>query len=110
MITRVAAGELVTEAEAWLSGIPINQQRLNLALTPLWQATQTNQPALDTVVLGCTHFPLLKNELIRLSPVPLVWVDSGDAIARRVGQVAPTIANSAQDGRLVHDSIRVATY
>lgn len=98
VITRVAAGELVTEAEAWLSGIPLNQQRINLALTPLWQATQAN-PALDTVVLGCTHFPLLKTELIRLSPVPLAWVDSGDAIARRVGQVAPTIVSSTQDGR-----------
>ncbi|WP_083002223.1 glutamate racemase [Halomonas sp. GT] len=98
VVTKVAVDALVTEAEAWLSGAAINDQRLNLALTPLWQATQAT-PALDTVVLGCTHFPLLKTELIRLSPVPLVWVDSGDAIARRVGQVAPTLANSSQDGR-----------
>ncbi|RUR33507.1 glutamate racemase [Vreelandella andesensis] len=98
VVTKVAADALVTEAEAWLSGTPIDEQRLNLALTPLWQATQAT-PALDTVVLGCTHFPLLKPELIRLSPVPLVWVDSGDAIARRVGQVAPTLVNGTQDGR-----------
>ncbi|MGM0833029.1 MAG: glutamate racemase [Pseudomonadota bacterium] len=98
LVTKVAADALVTEAEAWLSEAPINEQRLNQALMPLWQATQAN-PALDTVVLGCTHFPLLKPKLISLSPIPLVWVDSGDAIARRVGQVATILDNHTHDGR-----------
>ena len=38
---------------------------------------------LDTLVLACTHFPLVKNQLAAHLP-PLQWVDSGEAIARRV--------------------------
>ncbi|MFG1490122.1 hypothetical protein ABMA58_12810, partial [Oceanospirillum sp. HFRX-1_2] len=40
--------------------------------------------SLDTVVLGCTHFPLLLDELEQIQPRPIRWVDSGAAIARRV--------------------------
>ena len=50
-------------------------------------------------MLGCTHFPLLQPQLVTLAPVPISWVDSGDAIARRVGQVATTLVSSAHDGR-----------
>ncbi|MFC7368134.1 MULTISPECIES: glutamate racemase [Vreelandella] len=98
VVTKVAADALVTEAEAWLSGAPLDEKRLQQALLPLWQATQC-APALDTVVLGCTHFPLLKPMLVSLSPSPLIWVDSGDAIARRVGQVAPSLVSNTPDGR-----------
>ncbi|MEP3653254.1 MAG: glutamate racemase, partial [Alloalcanivorax venustensis] len=52
-------------------------------LAPLWRA-----PTLDTVVLGCTHFPLLRDLLNARAPRPVQWVDSGSAIARRVAQVA----------------------
>lgn len=98
VVTKIAADALVTEAEAWLAGVPLNAARIQQALAPLWQATQQH-PALDTVVLGCTHFPLLRPMLDTLAPTPLAWVDSGDAIARRVGQVATTLVSSAQDGR-----------
>lgn len=98
LVTKVAADALVTEAEAWLAGTPLNATRIHQALQPLWQATQAT-PALDTVVLGCTHFPLLKPMLTTLAPTPLAWVDSGDAIARRVGQIAKQLAFKASDGR-----------
>ncbi|WP_317928790.1 glutamate racemase [Halioxenophilus sp. WMMB6] len=39
---------------------------------------------LDTIVLACTHFPLLKEELSAALPNIRHWVDSGSAIARRV--------------------------
>jgi glutamate racemase len=97
-VTKIAADALVTEAEAWLAGVPLDMSRVQQALTPLWQATKAH-PALDTVVLGCTHFPLLQPQLVTLAPVPITWVDSGDAIARRVGQVATTLVSSAHDGR-----------
>jgi glutamate racemase len=38
---------------------------------------------MDTVVLACTHFPLLQKPLAALMP-NLEWIDSGEAIARRV--------------------------
>lgn len=43
-----------------------------------------NHPTLDTVILGCTHFPLLKEELKQLLPQVTYFVDSGEAIAKRV--------------------------
>ena len=39
---------------------------------------------LDTIVLACTHFPLIADDLIAAAPRSVIWVDSGDAIARRV--------------------------
>jgi hypothetical protein len=37
----------------------------------------------DTVVLGCTHFPLLQEELQQVLPEGTRMIDSGAAIARR---------------------------
>ena len=101
VITRVAADPLVVEAEAYLAGITPNMERMQAALAPLWQAVNSPAlpPKLDTVVLGCTHFPLLKPWLEQLAPMPLHWIDSGDAIARRVAQVVDELSNTYQDGR-----------
>jgi glutamate racemase len=38
----------------------------------------------DTVVLACTHYPLLLDRLERLAPWPVDFVDPAPAIARRV--------------------------
>jgi len=70
--------ELVHWAEEHIAGKTVSDalfQHLNHWLT---------QPLpLDYVVLGCTHFPLLRPELEQLWP-DIRWVDSGSAIARRV--------------------------
>ena len=44
----------------------------------------------DVVVLACTHFPLLRAELEAISPPDIAWIDSGEAVARRVVEVLPT--------------------
>ena len=38
----------------------------------------------DTVVLACTHYPLLLDRLQRLAPWPVHFIDPAPAIARRV--------------------------
>jgi glutamate racemase len=38
----------------------------------------------DTVVLACTHYPLLLDRLRALAPWPVTWLDPAPAIARRV--------------------------
>ena len=38
---------------------------------------------MDTLVLGCTHYPLITETLQKLLPEVRFWVDSGEAIARR---------------------------
>jgi glutamate racemase len=42
---------------------------------------------LDTLVLACTHFPLLRKELAEAYGTPVRWVDSGLAIAQRVASL-----------------------
>jgi glutamate racemase len=41
----------------------------------------------DTVVLACTHYPLLMDRLVRLAPWPVDWIDPAPAIARRVADL-----------------------
>jgi glutamate racemase len=46
----------------------------------------------DTVVLACTHYPLLLDRLKKLAPWPVTWVDPAPAIARRVASLLTTPA------------------
>jgi len=90
-VVRVAADALVIEAEHLLKGQAVDAAKLRLAVEPLRVAKN-----LDIVVLGCTHFPLLRRRLEPLMP-HVHWLDSGDAIARRLAVVladGPPIARS----------------
>jgi len=78
-VVRVGHPELVCWAEKLVTGHPPHRTQLQKALAPLAEA------AVDTVVLGCTHYPLLLPWLRPALPDVDFWVDSGDAIARRVG-------------------------
>ncbi len=78
-IVRVGSTRLVHIAEAKLRGETPDPAELAEILAPVF-----DHPRLDTVVLACTHFPLLRDELIQAAPRELQWVDSGEAIARRV--------------------------
>jgi glutamate racemase len=42
---------------------------------------------MDTIVLACTHFPLLRSELQKLFPDIKYWIDSGEAISKRVAHL-----------------------
>ncbi|WP_178006197.1 glutamate racemase [Marinospirillum perlucidum] len=85
-VTRVGSNELVQLAEASLAGQPPDKKALLAILAPLLE-----QPRLDTVILGCTHFPLLQKELAAVAKeagaAHWQWIDSGAAIARRVFQL-----------------------
>ena len=41
-------------------------------------------PDLDAIVLGCTHFPLIKSEIQQCLPQVSHFIDSGEAIAKRI--------------------------
>ena len=83
-VIRVGSNELVSLAEQKLRGETIPTTLLEEVLAPMLA-----EPALDTVVLACTHFPLLRDELDRAAGRPISWVDSGEAIARRVASLLP---------------------
>jgi glutamate racemase len=59
----------------------------------------------DTVVLACTHYPLLHDRLKRLAPWPVAWIDPAPAIARRVTQLLGPPSPTAADERSGHDRL-----
>lgn len=48
---------------------------------------QNNSNKIDVIILACTHYPLIKEFLIKESPKTINWIDSGQAIAKRITQV-----------------------
>lgn len=52
----------------------------------------------DTVVLACTHYPLVLDRLEALAPWPVEWIDPAPAIARRVATVTTGAGPSRDDG------------
>jgi len=78
-IEMLGSAELVEMAEAKLHGEPVSLDELRRILRP-W--LRMPEPP-DTVVLGCTHFPLLQEELLAVLPEGTRLIDSGAAIARR---------------------------
>lgn len=75
----LGSAELVELAERKLHGEAVSLDVLRKILTP-W--LKMKEPP-DTVVLGCTHFPLLADELLSVLPDGTRIIDSGAAIARR---------------------------
>lgn len=73
---------LVDMAEDKLAGRPVDLARIKAELAPLFSGHEGAN--IDAVVLACTHFPLLKDELKAAVTQTVQWIDSGEAIARRV--------------------------
>ncbi|WP_062270244.1 glutamate racemase [Endozoicomonas arenosclerae] len=82
-VIRVGSSELVHLAEQHLRGEAINPDELKKIVEPLFNGN--NWP--DCIVLGCTHFPLVQELLDSVVPAPVTWIDSGEAIARRVADL-----------------------
>jgi glutamate racemase len=84
-VTLVGAAELASLAEAALNGVEINDREIFAEIAPCFVGGGESDPArTDTVVLACTHYPLLMDRLVRLAPWPVDWIDPAPAIARRV--------------------------
>ena len=80
-VIRVGSNELVLQAEALLAGEKVPLEVIQSILAPFIQANGAS--SVDTIVLGCTHFPLVKSQLKAILP-EVIWIDSGEAIAKRV--------------------------
>lgn len=78
----LGSSELVQIAEQKLRGEVINADAIGRIAQELMRADQAEE--MDVLVLACTHFPLLKDELTQHLPAQLKLIDSGAAIARRV--------------------------
>jgi glutamate racemase len=86
-VVKIGSAELVEMAEAKLLGHGVDGKTLRRILSPFFDRPVESQP--DVVVLACTHFPLLREELQEGAPAGVAWIDSGTAVARRVAEVLP---------------------
>jgi glutamate racemase len=80
-IIRHGSPELVELAEARLADESIPPAAVRTAVQPMFDAPGGER--IDTVVLACTHFPLLEDELRAAFP-NVIYVDGGAGIARRI--------------------------
>jgi glutamate racemase len=84
-VVRVGSSRLVHLAEDKLRGKAVPEPVIFQEVTPIIDAAKRG---LDQLVLGCTHFPLLSDELRRVIPSTVHFVDSGSAVASRVYSMA----------------------
>jgi glutamate racemase len=80
-IVRHGSPELVELAEAKLRGEDVSVEAVRAAAQPMFDAPDGAR--IDTVVLACTHFPLLEEELRAAFPA-VTFVDGSAGIARRI--------------------------
>lgn len=81
-VISIGSSELVQIAERKLRGEIIADSEI----APITQAFMNadGSRSLDRLILACTHFPLLRDELSRNLPERVKLIDSGSAIAKRV--------------------------
>jgi glutamate racemase len=83
-VTLVGSANLAAMGEAWLRGEAVSDEAIAAEIAPCFVdgAQRT-----DTVVLACTHYPLLLDRLRALAPWPVDWIDPAPAIARRTSDL-----------------------
>ncbi|MFY8196595.1 glutamate racemase [Novosphingobium sp. B1] len=81
-LLRHGAPELVAAAEAKLRGQPVDPAVFERAARSLRE--QPHGESIDTVVLACTHFPLVQDELAQAFGPGVSFIDGSDGIARRI--------------------------
>ena len=62
----------------------------------------SGRPELDALILGCTHYPLLRGVLERELGAGVALVDSAESTAETVSQGLEPAAGGAGLGRVVH--------
>ena len=80
----VGAKKLAAYAESELRGEPVSDAALLAEIGPCFREDGNRT---DTVVLACTHYPLLIARLEQIAPWPVNFIDPAPAIARRVAHL-----------------------
>ena len=101
---RIGSSELVQIAESKMYGEPVSNQAIEKIVAPFAQCSSTE---LDTVVLACTHFPLIRQELQHALPHIANWIDSSEAIANRVGFWLHELGIREGDDQLKQENHRI---
>ncbi|WP_310619244.1 glutamate racemase [Flexibacterium corallicola] len=81
----VGAVSLAQLAEHKLEGEAVDLSLLQEEVLPCFVSKGSGKT--DTVVLGCTHYPFLLDELKKVAPWPVNWIDPAPAIARQLAKI-----------------------
>jgi glutamate racemase len=94
-VTLVGSKHLAALAEAELAGTPASDPDIR---TEIAACFRDDGKRTDTIVLACTHYPLLLERLRQLAPWPVNFLDPAPAIARRVTGLLGAPQNGAVRG------------
>jgi glutamate racemase len=95
-VTLVGSADLASLAEAALNGGTVGDREIAVEIAPCFvEDAGGNSIRTDTVVLACTHYPLLMDRLAALAPWPVDWIDPAPAIARRVVDLLGPVSGDA---------------
>lgn len=83
-VSLLGSSELVLLAEQKIAGLAIEQAKICEILAPFQKVD------IDVVVLGCTHFPMIKAEISQCLGEEILLLDSGKAVAKRVKSLLAT--------------------
>jgi glutamate racemase len=96
-VVLVGSPRLAGFAEAELAGSPVTDAAIKAEIAGCFVDADGRRT--DTVVLACTHYPLLIDRFRDNAPWPVDWLDPAPAIARRVADLmrkrpsaSPTLA------------------
>ena len=105
-VVLVGSPRLAGYAEAELAGAPVADAAIKAEIAGCF--VEADGRRTDTVVLACTHYPLLLERFRSIAPWPVEWLDPAPAIARRVADLlrARPIAAQAAKPRIVFTSGR----
>jgi glutamate racemase len=84
-VTLVGSANLATLAEGFMQGGIVSDAMIREEIAPCF--VEADGRRTDTIVLGCTHFPLLLKRFRAIAPWTVTWIDPAPAIARRVASV-----------------------
>lgn len=104
-LLRHAAPALVQAAERKLRGLENDPQVFHDAIAGL--RAQAGGDGIDTIVLACTHFPLLEDELREAFGGELQFVHGAEGIARRIASLTQgqAFSRNAPDRAIVTDPV-----
>ena len=100
-VTLVGSPRLAGYAEAELRGKPVEDGAIAEEIAGCFIDSAGRRT--DTVVLACTHYPLLQHRFRQAQPWPVTYLDPAPAIARRVNQLLGPAepGEPAQSARMV---------
>jgi glutamate racemase len=92
-VTLVGSRQLAGYAEAELAGAPVSDAKLRAELAPCFVDDGART---DTIVLACTHYPLLLDRLQQIAAWKVSFFDPAPAIARRVADLIGPAQSAAR--------------